>query len=179
MQINQSDIPNEGLDLDFETDSVTLDLRESGAEFGGPVHVRVRLVPMDQSIYVSGETQARVTVQCVRCLEALTFPVRSSFELTVVPKEPHPGRSTGEWRELSEKELDEYSYSGDTIDLTDLIREQVLLALPTYPLCQPSCRGLCPHCGADLNRNACDCIDNPTLGPMTHFREKLKKIIKK
>jgi uncharacterized protein len=99
--------------------------------------------------------------------------------MTVVPKESTTGRLPGEWRELNEKELDEYFYSGDTIDLTDLVREQVLLSLPTYPLCRPSCRGLCPRCGVDLNRMACRCTAEETLRPMTHFQEKLRKIIKK
>ncbi len=43
------------------------------------------------------------------------------------------------------------------MDLSPLIREQVLLALPTRPLCQEDCRGLCPHCGINLNRSACGC----------------------
>ncbi|MBI3595762.1 MAG: DUF177 domain-containing protein [Nitrospirae bacterium] len=179
MQIHRSDIPNEGLDLDYEADPATLDLKGSGTEFVSSVHVRARLVLTDQSVYVSGEAQAHAKPQCVRCLEALSYPVHSSFEMTVVPKESKTGRLPGEWHELGEKELDEYFYSGDIIDLADLVREQVLLSLPTYPLCRPGCRGLCPQCGVDLNRMACRCAVEEVRRPMTHFQEKLKKIIKK
>jgi len=179
MQIHRSEIPNEGLDLDYEADPATLDLKGSGVEFASPIHIRARLVLTDSSVYVSGDAKATVKLQCVRCLEALTYPVHSSFEMTVMPKESKSVQSPGEWRELSEKELDEYFYSGDLIDLTDLVREQVLLSLPTYPLCRPSCRGLCPRCGVDLNRVACRCAEDETRRPMTHFQEKLKKIIKK
>ncbi len=48
-------------------------------------------------------------------------------------------------------------YDGEEVDVSPLIREQLLLALPTRPLCQEGCRGLCPQCGANLNLNSCDC----------------------
>jgi uncharacterized protein len=179
MQIHRSEIPQEGLDLDYEADPATLDLKSPGAEFEGSIRVRARLVPTDHSVYVSGEAQAHAKLQCVRCLEALFYPVHSSFEMTVVPMEVKPDRLAGEWHELDEKDLDEYVYSGDIIDLTDVVREQVLLSVPTYPLCRPNCRGLCPQCGADLNRTSCGCVEEDVRRPMTRFQEKLKKIIKK
>jgi len=52
-------------------------------------------------------------------------------------------------------------YEGDEIDLTPLVHEQIILALPTRPLCGESCRGLCPRCGANLNAGACGCPAAP------------------
>jgi len=179
MQVHRSEISQDGLNLDYEADPATLDLNGSDAEFVGPIQVRARLVPTDHSVYVSGEVQAHAKLQCVRCLEGLSYPVHSSFEMTVVPKESKTGRLPEEWHELDEKELDEYQYSGDIIDLTDVVREHVLLSLPTYPLCRPDCGGLCPQCGADLNRMSCRCVTEEVLRPMTVLQEKLKKIIKK
>ena len=49
---------------------------------------------------------------------------------------------------------------GDAVDLSPLIREQIILALPTRPLCQEGCKGLCPQCGADRNAAPCGC---PTM----------------
>ncbi|HUK56938.1 MAG TPA: DUF177 domain-containing protein [Nitrospiria bacterium] len=179
MKIHRSDIPNEGFDLDCQADPSTLALNDSGVEFADSIHIRARLVLMDHAVHVSGEAKACAKLQCVRCLEALSYPVRSSFEITLVPKESKTDRPSGEWHELQEKELDEYFYSDDTIDLTDLVREQVLLSLPTYPLCRPHCRGLCPQCGLDLNRGSCRCAVEDLHRPMTPLQEKLKKIIKK
>lgn len=45
----------------------------------------------------------------------------------------------------------------EVVDLTDEIRESVLLAMPPYPLCREDCKGLCPVCGRDLNRDRCHC----------------------
>ena len=48
-------------------------------------------------------------------------------------------------------------YEGEEIDLSPLLRERLLLALPTLPLCRDDCRGLCARCGADLNAGPCGC----------------------
>ena len=42
-------------------------------------------------------------------------------------------------------------------DLTDAIREAIILNLPAFPRCSETCRGLCELCGADLNQSTCDC----------------------
>ncbi len=179
MQIPLSDIPREGLELQFEMDPATLDPEDSGVKFVAPIHVQSRLVVMDRTVYVSGTADAPARLQCVRCLEAISFPVHSSFEINVEPQESASEKSPGEWRELHRDELDEHTYSGDAIDLADLVREQILLALPTYPLCRADCRGLCPQCGADRNRLSCRCSVEEARPPMTQFQERLKKIIKK
>jgi uncharacterized protein len=61
-------------------------------------------------------------------------------------------------------------YSGDEIDVTPLIVEQVMLALPTRPLCAEDCLGLCDSCGANLNRETCDCADTGGDPRMAIFR---------
>jgi uncharacterized protein len=54
---------------------------------------------------------------------------------------------------------------GDEVDLTDAVREQVLLRVPQYVLCREDCRGLCPKCGADLNAAPCDCAPDEPVSP--------------
>jgi uncharacterized protein len=179
MRIPLSDIPREGLDLQFEMDPATLDLEDSGVTFVAPIHVQSRLVAMDRTVYVSGAADAEVRLQCIRCLVAIPFPGHASFQVNLEPQESASGTTPGEWHELHPEELDEHTYSGDTIDLPELVREQILLALPTYPLCHADCRGLCPQCGADRNRLSCRCVVEEARPPMTPFQERLKKIIKK
>ena len=53
--------------------------------------------------------------------------------------------------------VETYLPLGDVIDLDEILREQIILALPMYPRCSPECRGLCPVCGIDLNQETCDC----------------------
>jgi uncharacterized protein len=56
-------------------------------------------------------------------------------------------------------------YEGEEIDLTPLVHEQIILALPTRPLCGEACRGLCPRCGANLNAAPCGCPTAPPADP--------------
>jgi uncharacterized protein len=45
------------------------------------------------------------------------------------------------------------------LDLAEVVRQQLLLALPMHPVCRSACSGLCPHCGQDLNEGPCDCTE--------------------
>jgi DUF177 domain-containing protein len=179
VQIRLSDIPDEGLDLECELDASTLDLEESGVRFKEPIRVQFRLLMMDQTVYLSGQAEAPTSLECVRCLDTVSFPFHASFQMNMEPQQSAPGNNPGPLRELHRQELDEHTYSGDVIDLSELVREQILLALPTYPLCRADCRGLCTRCGADLNHVSCRCTEEEARTTLTPFQQRLKRIIKK
>ena len=103
-----------------------------------------------------GSVQTTLELPCSRCLEPFTWPVDSSFDLRY---QPH-ARNAGEGeREIEEDDLTTAFYDNDTIDLGQLMREQFYLALPMKPLCGDDCKGLCPSCGTNLNKGACDCTN--------------------
>ena len=179
MKIPLSDIPKEGLALECRMDPVTLGLEDSEVGFETPVQVSARLEVTDRTVYISGEAETRTRLQCVRCLGPLPFPLHPSFQMTLEPQESESGKVPGELHELHRGELDEHYYSGDAIDLAELVREQILLALPAYPLCRSDCRGLCPQCGADWNRTSCGCSAADSQPPMRQFQALLKRINKK
>ena len=86
------------------------------------------------------------------------------FELTLVPSdeyvdEPHREKDAknGKPASFDPGEAEEDVYSGKEIDLDPILREQLLLALPGYPVCKDDCKGLCPVCGANLNDRECGC----------------------
>jgi uncharacterized metal-binding protein YceD (DUF177 family) len=64
------------------------------------------------------------------------------------------------------------------IDLNEMIRQEIILHFPLFPVCSKSCRGLCPFCGKDLNKNVCKCRKNIDTEENKPFRD-LKKILKK
>ena len=70
--------------------------------------------------------------------------------------------------------MDFSTYDGDRIDLDEIVREQILLALPTRQLCAEDCKGLCPSCGANLNEKACGCEQQQT-DPRWSALEALKR----
>jgi uncharacterized protein len=104
-------------------------------------------------VFLEGTVRGEVRGTCARCLDVFRFPLDAALSLVLVPASvmAAPGGA------VREEEIGLAAYEGDEIDLTPLVHEQTLLALPTRALCSESCRGLCPRCGANLNAGACAC----------------------
>ena len=103
---------------------------------------------------IAGHVNGELELMCSRCLEPFTMPVAGSFDLRYVPRAENVGE--GE-REVGEDDLTTAFYDDDQIDLSELISEQLHLALPMKALCSETCQGLCPHCGTNLNTGTCSC----------------------
>lgn len=115
---------------------------------------------------VTGRAGTRLELQCSRCLDTFEVPVDANFELRYVPAEHNAGE--GE-REIAEDDLTTAFYREGSLDVIEMLREQFQLALPMKPLCAEACRGLCPVCGANLNRTDCGCTpkwEDPRLAPL-------------
>lgn len=122
-------------------------------EFAEPAAVRIEYYRAGLELFFDGHVASRVIGHCGRCLENFAFPLDADFSLVLVPRPPV---SHGDG-ELSADELDVGFYDGDLVDLTPVVREQIIVALPTRPLCSEECKGLCPTCGANRNTQTCDC----------------------
>jgi uncharacterized protein len=118
-------------------------------------------------IFFQGSFAAQLGGRCSRCLEQYSFNIDKEFDLVLTPDPLTSGKSDGE---LNRNDLGLSYYSSEEINLAPLIKEQVLLALPTRPLCQESCRGLCGTCGANLNRESCGCFSSTADPRMALFR---------
>jgi uncharacterized protein len=115
---------------------------------------------------VTGRATTRLELDCSRCVEPIEVPVVANFELRYVPVVASAGEGD---RQVGEDDLTTAFYSEGTLDVIDLLREQFQLALPMKPLCAEGCRGLCVHCGANLNRTECGCApawEDPRLAPL-------------
>jgi uncharacterized protein len=118
-----------------------------------------------------GHVRTTLELSCSRCLEPYMLPVDAAFDLRYQPHSENTGE--GE-REIEEDDLSTAFYQNDTIDLGQLMVEQFYLALPMKPLCREGCLGLCPVCGANLNRTTCGCArewDDPRLAVLKKLRE--------
>lgn len=93
-----------------------------------PVTGRLEITRTPLSLHLRGTVGTIATVVCSRCLMEIGRPLTAAFE--------------------EELEL-------DTLDVTEVVRQHLLLAAPMAPLCRPDCQGICPECGA--NRNEADC----------------------
>lgn len=157
MKLSVSTIPEEGTNLRLERDGAWFRERLPEAGEDGfvlkKVDVACAVHRMREDVFVEGSLTTTAEMPCGRCLETTCLSLRSTFHYTFTP----PPSLQQEDMELSETDLDFAYYEDDTIDLDAALFEQVLLQVPIKPLCAESCRGLCPHCGVNLNATSCDC----------------------
>jgi uncharacterized protein len=122
-----------------------------------PLAVDVRYYRAGEELYFEGHCDTVVEGVCARCLETFSLPLATPFEFILTRAQPR--EST---QELHTEDLAFSFYSGDEIDLTPLVGEQAILALPTRAVCREDCRGLCPSCGINLNNETCTCKTTTT-----------------
>ena len=137
-------------DLDEDIVGVDQDL-----QIVEPLVGKIRLLRTSDGILVTGRLHTGVRLPCRRCLRLFTLPVDFDLEENF---HPSAGVTTGAAIPIGDSEDAATRTDGHRIlDLTEVVRQNLLLALPISPLCSPLCRGLCPGCGADLNTEPCTC----------------------
>ena len=105
-------------------------------------------------IRVRGRLSVRMEAECDVCLDIAAYPLEVEFDLFYQPAAAGPRKEEVALR-LEDSELD--FYEGEGLELEDVLREQVLLALPMHRVCREDCQGICPVCGANRNRVQCGC----------------------
>jgi uncharacterized protein len=125
-------------------------------------------------IRLSGDVATNVEMACARCLEPVVQNVARSFDLLYRPLGSDAGR---EEISVTAADAEIGYYQGEGLALEDAVREQVLLALPLKVLCREDCKGLCAHCGKNLNLERCSCaepIEDPRWSALKDIRNKLE-----
>jgi uncharacterized protein len=128
-----------------------------------PLRVDLEGRSVGDGVLVRGEIETRLETACRRCLTAVPLAIEDTVDMLFEPL------SQDEALELG-GEVYPLPDRGDQLDLSDPLREQLLLRVPDYVLCRDDCRGLCPHCGTDLNRGSCDCVDEAPASPWTALK---------
>jgi uncharacterized protein len=170
-------IPPEGLSLDEALEPSGLHL-EAEREFslgpGGRLTCHVELVD-GTTVHVRGRLSSPLEAECGRCLERFAVAVAQELDLFYLPRTAQrPVEEEEEEVELRDRDLVIGYYEGARLDLGDVVREQLFLALPLKRLCREDCRGLCPSCGANRNTSRCSCPEpeqsgDPRLEPLRHL----------
>ncbi|MBZ5514271.1 MAG: DUF177 domain-containing protein [Acidobacteriia bacterium] len=140
-----------------------------GAEYrqGAPLQVNGIAELVGPEIRIRGHLDTRIEALCDRCLRRTEIPIARDFDLFYRSVKTI---ARVEEIEIPEDELDIGFYEGEGIALADIVREQVILSLPMKIICRPDCRGLCPNCGADLNRGDCGCPPPEANSPFTSLK---------
>jgi len=147
-----TDIPEEGREFTFEDQELwTEGVREFHMDVSPakPFAARFTVVPRERGAQIRGRLAGSVTAPCDRCARPVEVVVDPTFDLH--EEEGLPGEDSLEPTLLRRrgKRLE--------LDVGGMLWEEFVLALPVKPLCGEACKGLCPHCGKDLNAGPCGC----------------------
>ncbi|MFA5116864.1 MAG: DUF177 domain-containing protein [Candidatus Omnitrophota bacterium] len=134
LKIDLNRLPAEGLVLEENINASDLDTDSEFIKANGPIKVRAEVSRITNAVTVALEMNAALKMRCGRCLEDFEAPLKKGVVLNY-------------FVESSQR----------AIDLTPDVREEFLLAYPMNPLCSPGCKGLCPKCGQNLNKQKCAC----------------------
>ena len=128
-----------------------------------------------KDIRLRGRLATTIEMTCARCLEPVEQDVRREFELLYRPLGADAGRDE---LSVTDAEAEIGYYQGEGVLLEDVLREQVLLALPLKVTCGEDCKGLCPHCGKNLNQEQCSCavpLEDPRWRALKDIRTRLER----
>jgi len=129
-------LPPEGKRLAGEFPGSVLELADDGmVSLGGAVHYDLKVDRLGDRLTATGQVVVEAVFCCSRCAESFRSTISDPGFLCV--------------REVPE--------DAEFVDLTEYMRESILLNFPAHPVCSEVCRGLCPQCGINLNKGQCDC----------------------
>lgn len=121
-----------------------------------------------RNIFADGSFVAEGEASCDRCTEAFRITLEKEFHTVLVPGERAPAGAANV--ELHEADLEIGYYDGAGVEVNDIFREQVALALPLKVLCAEGCLGICQACGGNRNRGECGCPEPRSEGPFDVLR---------
>jgi len=159
----------------YAENEIDLTIKElDGMTLTAPVHGRMSASSTGHVLLLEGAVDTEVEQICARCGTLYQQPVHAVFQDDFVI---HPPQTPGQGARIEEEEEPESRvFINGTLDLNldELLRQSILLALPLKPLCEESCPGLCPHCGKRLNEEPCDCqpeAENPQMAILRQLLE--------
>ncbi|HBZ01851.1 MAG TPA: hypothetical protein DEO84_11085 [candidate division Zixibacteria bacterium] len=156
MKTDLRNITPDGCELRFSEIAEDLELTADGFDFPQPIEVELSAAKSGDEILMQGVVSTAVEMECARCLEIFEMDInpRIQFVIQLLDiSEPQP--SEDDDFVILPKTTGEY-------DISQRVREAILLELPLKPLCSETCKGLCPMCGVNLNEGECDCTPDKT-----------------
>jgi uncharacterized protein len=139
----------------YEVNELPLD--DTGVTLAEPVEVYCRVRRDGQDVVLQGRLKTKLEGECSRCLQPVEIPIATEFNEKFVRA---VSWAAEEQHELAAEDLNIAVFDGEGIELDDLVREELLLAVPVNVLCREDCQGLCPICGIDRNVSDCQCEVN-------------------
>jgi uncharacterized protein len=166
----KEEFPPNAIDLGIDARQVK-PLRTQGRAQLVEEHHGKRTIIKD--IRVNGDLATTLELPCARCLDPVAQNVSRQFDLLYRPLGTDAGN---EELSVTAAEAEISYYQGEGLLLEDVLREQVLLAVPLKVVCREDCKGLCAACGRNRNTEPCSCapsVGDPRWSALKEIREKL------
>ncbi|BBM87886.1 YceD family protein [Candidatus Uabimicrobium amorphum] len=168
MQLTVSDVSISGYEFAQKVPSKTLDLpcKED-------IDVSGKAMRSGNDVFIKANVVCTLCEECHRCLSTFDLEIDAHMDLFY---QPYKKNSEEEFQDLDADELGILYYRNNVIDLSDAIRDTIVLETPMKVLCSENCKGLCVSCGANLNESTCNCDkDNKKYNPFMEFLNDNKK----
>ena len=152
MKVDFRLVKPEGSEFNYSELSEELELSVDGIEFPEPIEVEITGSMSGDELIFQGTVITKLEIECARCLDNYEAEISSKLQFVVqLLESSQPHDSDDDDFVVLPKTAQEY-------DISQRVREAILLELPLKPLCSETCLGLCPMCGANLNESDCDCM---------------------
>jgi uncharacterized protein len=169
------DLDAGGKSLDFAVPAAWMRHALEGtqvAEGGADGKLALRLSKSGTDVVIRGSLKADLVVPCARCLEPAKIAVREDISALAVPRAAlREVAGDDEDADLSPETADMIPYDGETLVLDDLVRDELLLAVPMIPLCSEGCEGISPRSPAAEQPQAATASIDPRLRPLLRFKK--------
>jgi len=136
----------EGEELPFQFEMDLSDIEISQVyPFISAIQISGKVKNIEQTVYLTAQVDFDFNIPCDRCADDVRTQYHNTFSHPLI-------------MQMNEEDQDTYILVQDgKLNLTELLRADILLALPTKYLCKEDCKGLCPICGVNLNSQSCQC----------------------
>jgi len=168
MKIIVSKIPDEGIEINSVETANSLGVKPPDLMLDDDVHIDAVVTRQGRVFFVDGTLRTSLKLVCSRCAGEFSYPVSTDF---YCQEEPFSNYDTDMETALHRGDLDIDHYAGDEVELNNIFREQLMLAMPMQALCRPDCLGLCPKCGQNLNIKKCGCKDEEVQSPFSVIKK--------
>jgi uncharacterized protein len=159
-----------GSTREYEIDQPPYEI-DPGVRSSAPLTGKVKLTRTNRGILADVRAATELTQECSRCLDDVVLPVGVRF---VEEFYPTVDLRTGMAVQRPEGGSGFMMTEAHEVDVTEAIRQSVLLELPMKPLCRVDCAGLCIHCGNNLNEGPCGCPEEPADHRLSALADWLK-----
>ncbi len=175
--VDLKDLGHEKLSFEATFEPGVIDFGSENARQVGPLDWSASAERAGDEIRIVGSLTAKLELACSRCLEPAEYKISKPFDLFFRERDEEMFDEDEEI-ELDEEETRTAFFTGTKLAISDILHEQILLALPMKALCKVDCEGLCPVCGTNLNHGRCHCSKedfSPHMDTLMEIKRRLEE----